>query len=100
MDHFTHSIIRPELMAITSLPTPNPADWVFSTLNDVVFDAHNLPSDKTVNGGPNVEKVTPDEWVVRGTAQMRDALARGMERAGVADQSQAAGNGTEWTCRT
>lgn len=82
MDHFTHSIIRPELMAITSLPTPNPADWVFSTLNDDVFDAHDLPSVGTASGGPGVERATPDEWVARGTAQMRDALARGMERVG------------------
>lgn len=79
MDHFTHSIIRPELMAITSLPTPDPADWVFSPSNDVVFDAHNLPTDR--NASRVIERGTPNEWVAKGPAQIREALSRGMERA-------------------
>lgn len=79
MDYFIHSIIRPELMAITSLPTPEPAEWAFSPLNDVVFDAHNLPSDKSAS--KVVERMTPDEWVSRGPGPIRDALSRGLERA-------------------
>ena len=78
MDHFTHSIIRPELIAITSLPTPEPADWAFSPLNDFVMDSQGLPSDR--NASRIIEKATPEEWVRRGTGQMRDVLFRGLER--------------------
>jgi ion channel-forming bestrophin family protein len=81
MDHFTHAIIRPELMAITSLPTPDPGDWAFSSLNDVVFDAHNLPMDR--NASKLIERGTPDEWVSRGSGSIREALSRGMERTGL-----------------
>ena|SRR6266481_687584 len=71
MDYFTYFIIRPELMAITSLQMPNPTEWVFSTLSNIMFDTHNLPSDRTTSGGLSVERVTLDEWVTRGMAQMR-----------------------------
>ncbi|KAF8518639.1 Bestrophin, RFP-TM, chloride channel-domain-containing protein [Hysterangium stoloniferum] len=81
MDYFTHSIIRTELIAMTALPTPNPSDWAFSPLNDVVFDAHNLPTDK--NASKVIERTTPDEWVSRGPTQIGEALSRGVERAPV-----------------
>lgn len=79
MDYFTHFIIRQELMAITSLPTPDPSEWAFSPMNDLIFDAHNLPVDG--NASRVAERAVPDDWVRRGTVQIRDALARGMERS-------------------
>jgi putative membrane protein len=76
LDHFTHFIIRQELMAITSLPMPDPSKWAFCELNDLVFDAHNLPMNKDA-----VEKVTPDEWVRRGSPEIMTALFRAMVSA-------------------
>ncbi|KIK63996.1 hypothetical protein GYMLUDRAFT_162017 [Collybiopsis luxurians FD-317 M1] len=64
LDHFTHNIIRNELRAITSTPPPDIARWAFVPENDLLFasDVH------------NDERVTPQEWVSRGYAQMQHTL--------------------------
>ena len=73
MDHFTRDTLHPELIAITSLSTPDPANWAFSSLNDLVFDAHNLPAVGKADRG------TPDEWISRGSDQIRETLSRDMK---------------------
>lgn len=68
-------------MALTSLPTPEPADWAFSPYNDVIFDPHNLPGDHVSKNTSKVfERVPPDEWIVRGSGAIKEALGRGLER--------------------
>jgi predicted membrane chloride channel (bestrophin family) len=64
LDHFTHNIIRNELRAVTSAPPPDPADWVFSPENDLVF-ANNYTTD---------ERVAPEDWMKRDYAAMLAAL--------------------------
>jgi hypothetical protein len=66
LDHFTSGIIRNELAAISGTPTPDPKDWAFSPINDSVFNPYR----------PNVERVSPEEWVNRGVDVMQAALAR------------------------
>ncbi|EIN05576.1 UPF0187-domain-containing protein [Punctularia strigosozonata HHB-11173 SS5] len=61
MDHFTHNIIRNELRAITATPAPQVSSWAFAPANDRVFEVE--------------DRVTPEEWVRRGTAQMQFALS-------------------------
>ncbi|KIJ49262.1 hypothetical protein M422DRAFT_28203 [Sphaerobolus stellatus SS14] len=78
MDHFTQSIIRPELIAITSLPTPEPAEWAFSPMNDYIFDSHSLPGDMAASR--IIERATPDEWVSRGTVHMTEVLSKKLDR--------------------
>ncbi|KAI0266343.1 UPF0187-domain-containing protein [Gloeopeniophorella convolvens] len=65
LDHFTNSIIRNELAAISTTPTPDPKDWAFSPYNDLLFSPHRAEA----------ERVTPDEWVRRGTDTIQVALA-------------------------
>lgn len=55
-----------ELAAISGTPTPDPKDWAFSPINDSVFNPYR----------PNVERVSPEEWVNRGVDVMQAALAR------------------------
>ncbi|EIN05575.1 UPF0187-domain-containing protein [Punctularia strigosozonata HHB-11173 SS5] len=61
MDHFTRNIIRNELRAITATPAPQVSSWAFAPANDRVFEAE--------------DRVTPEEWVRRGTARMQLALS-------------------------
>jgi hypothetical protein len=84
MDYFTNNIIRMlyvqalgtstdwcllrlgyELRAITAVPTPDPAQWAFSPANDHVF----------VHNAEGSQRLTPEEWMVRGLAEMQRALA-------------------------
>jgi len=67
MDHFTHNIIRNELHAITATPAPDPAHWVFSPVNNLIF-AHS-------HRWQEEERIAPDEWVRRGLGSVRCALA-------------------------
>ncbi|KAH8827642.1 Bestrophin, RFP-TM, chloride channel-domain-containing protein [Flagelloscypha sp. PMI_526] len=60
LDHFTNNIIRNELIAITSSAPPDPANWAFAPENDCVFSTDYV----------NDERVTPDEWVSKGVAEM------------------------------
>ncbi|KAF8628929.1 hypothetical protein AX15_003647 [Amanita polypyramis BW_CC] len=64
LDHFTHSIIRNELRAVTSAPPPDPANWAFSPENDVLFTSHYEIG----------ERVTPEEWMRRDYGTMLSAL--------------------------
>ncbi|KAK2462823.1 hypothetical protein APHAL10511_005214 [Amanita phalloides] len=64
LDHFTHNIIRNELRAVTSAPPPDPADWVFSPENDLMFS-----SDYEKD-----ERVTPEEWMKQDYASLLAAL--------------------------
>ncbi|KZT02826.1 UPF0187-domain-containing protein [Laetiporus sulphureus 93-53] len=66
LDHFTHSIIRNELRALTALPVPDPSVWAFSQFNDQI-----LGSGGSVN---KANRATPDEWMNRGYARMVGAL--------------------------
>lgn len=70
MDHFTHNIIRNELLAITARPPPDPADWAFSPFNDRLFAGSCAP------GEPGASSIPPEEWVARGFAQMQGALGQ------------------------
>jgi len=64
LDHFTHNIIRNELRAVTSAPPPDPADWVFSPENDLIFSSNYEIS----------ERVTPEAWMDRKYSSLLDAL--------------------------
>ncbi|KIJ64004.1 hypothetical protein HYDPIDRAFT_175742 [Hydnomerulius pinastri MD-312] len=64
MDLFVHNIIRKELRAITTTPTPDPSVWAFSSENDLLFASRN-----------DDERIPPTEWVHRGVPKMQDALA-------------------------
>lgn len=66
MDHFTHNIIRSELRALTALPVPDPSVWAFSPYNDQIV------------GSRTGERVSPDEWMRRGFANMQMALSEGL----------------------
>lgn len=66
MDFFVQNIIRKELSAVTSIPTPDPAVWAFHSDNDRLF-SHTL--------GRDAGRTTPDEWVSRGAERMREVLA-------------------------
>jgi len=85
MDYFTHVIIRKshilllkyrathfpsgnELRAITGTPTPDPAIWAFSNMNDRVFSSTSKSEDKP-------ENISPREWLHRGLGPMQSALA-------------------------
>ncbi|KZT64724.1 UPF0187-domain-containing protein [Daedalea quercina L-15889] len=63
MDHFTHSIIRSELRALTAQPVPDPSVWAFSPFNDMIVG---------YKGG---ERVSPDEWMQRGLPRFQMALS-------------------------
>ncbi|KAF5391116.1 hypothetical protein D9757_003061 [Collybiopsis confluens] len=64
LDHFTQNIIRNELRAITSTPPPDIARWAFVPENDLLF----------ASDYQNDERVSPQEWINRGYAQMQHAL--------------------------
>ncbi|KAF8064457.1 Bestrophin, RFP-TM, chloride channel-domain-containing protein [Lyophyllum atratum] len=63
LDHFTHNIIRKELQAITSAPAPDPANWVFTAENDLLF-----------SGSSGGECVSPLEWMKRGHVEMQKTM--------------------------
>ncbi|KAF5310092.1 hypothetical protein D9619_010530 [Psilocybe cf. subviscida] len=64
LDHFTHNIIRNELLAVTSTPPPDPTLWAFVPDNDLLFTT-----------GTD-ERVSPDEWISRGTNAMQKNLGQ------------------------
>lgn len=66
LDHFCHDIIRAELLAITSLPVPDPQEWAFLKENDCVFGAAG-------------DIRAPEDWVKKGELSMRRALERGRQ---------------------
>ena len=53
-----------ELAAISTVPTPDPKDWVFSSVNNRLIDPHG-----------RAESVTPETWVGRGKGRLEAALA-------------------------
>ncbi|QRV93339.1 bestrophin protein [Ceratobasidium sp. AG-Ba] len=61
MDHFCHNIIRAELIALTSVPVPDPNVWAFVRDNDCVF-------------GTDGPIHSPNDWLKRGERAMREAL--------------------------
>lgn len=74
MDHFTHTIIRNELLAITSRPPPDPSAWVFSPRNDSLFSAH-IAASSDSEKAYDLQHTTPDEWVQKGIAEMQATMA-------------------------
>ncbi|KAF8880638.1 Bestrophin, RFP-TM, chloride channel-domain-containing protein [Infundibulicybe gibba] len=68
LEHFTHNIIRNELCAITSIPPPDPTQWAFAPENNLVFEL-TPPLD-----GGNTERVTPEEWIKRGSMEVKSSL--------------------------
>lgn len=72
MDHFTHNIIRNELLALTAFPPPEPSDWVFDARNDCLFMNGSGHIDEY---GQPLEAVPPTEWVRRGPEVIKTALA-------------------------
>ncbi|CAE6443349.1 unnamed protein product [Rhizoctonia solani] len=66
LDHFCRNIIHAELMAITSVPVPDPNEWAFVKDNDCVFGT----------AGPIR---TPEEWVKVGEPAIRKELERGLD---------------------
>jgi len=65
LDYFTNDIIRKELAAITATPTPDPKDWVFSSVNNRIANPHET----------GAGHATPEEWVNRGMGQLQAALS-------------------------
>ncbi|KAG9083244.1 hypothetical protein FRC07_013970 [Ceratobasidium sp. 392] len=61
LDHFCRNIIHAELLAITSVPVPDPNEWAFVRDNDCVF-------------GTNGIIQSPNEWLKQGERAMRNAL--------------------------
>ncbi len=53
-----------ELAAISATPTPDPKDWVFSSINNRFVNPH----------GSGAGHFTPEEWVSRGMGQLQAAL--------------------------
>ena len=86
MDHFTHNIIRSELLAITSRPPPDPADWAFSPYNDNLFrSAHpdcapeSMTTDNEKGMGADAahhkrDELTPEDWVKKGSEAIKNAM--------------------------
>ncbi|CAE6377934.1 unnamed protein product [Rhizoctonia solani] len=66
LDYFCRNIIHAELMAITSVPVPDPNQWAFVKDNDCVFGTQG-----TIH--------SPDEWVKAGEPAMRKELERGLD---------------------
>jgi hypothetical protein len=54
-----------ELAAISATPTPDPKDWVFSSINNRVVNPH----------GGSAGQATPEQWVDRGIGQLQAALS-------------------------
>ena len=73
LDHFTENIIRVELDAITALPVPDPAQWAFDKRNNAIFD-HDPYGD-----GSNGRKMSPEDWVLKGSKAIQSTLASGHE---------------------
>jgi len=65
LDHFTHNIIRRELRAITASSAPDPTVWAFTRDNNLVFSTN----------WDYQDRVTPEEWIQRGSGRMLEALA-------------------------
>ncbi|KAJ6480126.1 Bestrophin, RFP-TM, chloride channel-domain-containing protein [Mycena sanguinolenta] len=65
LDHFTQNIIRNELRALTSTAAPEPNRWIFSPENDMLF----------ITDVERDERVTPNEWVRRGSGSILGALS-------------------------
>jgi len=65
LDHFTHSIIRNELKAITSSPPPDPSRWAFVAENNLLFSNH------------QDDRVSPEQWMARGAIAMQKSLSQG-----------------------
>ena len=65
LDHFCRNIIQAELLAITSVPVPNPSEWAFVRDNDCVF-------------GTNGTARSPEDWIIKGERAMRNELERGL----------------------
>jgi hypothetical protein len=83
MDHFTRNIIRNELLAITSRPPPDPADWAFSPYNDCLFpnahpscapDSMMADKEKGMSTDERRDGITPEDWVKRGSEAIRNAM--------------------------
>lgn len=68
----TNHIPPTELIAITSLAVPDPADWAFSPANDFVFD-----TGLTLGAKGPTNHASPEEWIKRGPDVMRVAMADG-----------------------
>ncbi|KAF5309038.1 hypothetical protein D9619_013551 [Psilocybe cf. subviscida] len=64
LDHFTCNIIRNELRAVTSAPPPDPTRWAFVPENNLLFTY-----------GTD-DRVTPSEWIARGSISMQRSLAQ------------------------
>lgn len=85
LDHFTKHIIRRELRAMTGMPIQDPTEWMFSSVNDTVFDdpvnSRLHPSEKTKKKHPGLFdhtrqlRKTPEEWVRLGEDHIARALA-------------------------
>lgn len=54
-----------ELAAISATPSPDPKNWIFSPINNRIFNPH-------IRGG---EHVAPEEWVKRGVDGLEAALS-------------------------
>jgi putative membrane protein len=54
-----------ELAAISATPTPDPKDWVFSSVNNRFASPH----------GSDAGHATPEEWVNRGMGRLQAALS-------------------------
>jgi hypothetical protein len=82
MDHFTNEIIRTllvfwiktvsadarvgqELAAISATSSPDPKNWVFSSVNNRFINPH----------GSGARNSTPEEWVGRGMGHLQAALS-------------------------
>jgi predicted membrane chloride channel (bestrophin family) len=65
MDHFTNEIIRQELAAISATSSPDPKNWVFSSVNNRFINPH----------GSGARNSTPEEWVGRGMGHLQAALS-------------------------
>lgn len=63
-DRSADAVLGNELRAVTSAPPPDPAHWVFSPENDLVFANHYATD----------ERVTPEEWMKRDYVAMLNAL--------------------------
>jgi len=81
MDHFTYSIIRPELIAITSMPTPKPSAWALSNCNDHVFDTCNLVERDGVEELNVRVKDTPVQWITQRSGEIREVLESAVQEA-------------------
>ncbi|CAE6464361.1 unnamed protein product [Rhizoctonia solani] len=66
LDYFCRNIIHAELMAITSVPVPDPSQWAFVKDNDCVFGTQGVIH-------------SPEGWVKAGELAIRKELERGLD---------------------